>query len=145
MDAFNISQFNALKHWTDKKWVVLAPTGKSELGDILFQGDAHDLALQVFGGLSPNRILLVTNDEAKAEKMARVLLTVQKGDFTIHDLANAIEDAHQDVKPAKSASDILKLKEDALQAARLLCANLDNGGIGSKALVDNFRSIDELI
>jgi hypothetical protein len=91
MDAFNISQFNALKHWSDSKWVVLAPTGKSEFGDIIFKGNAHTLAMQIFGGLEPGRILLVTDDEAKAEKMARVLLTVQKGDFTIQDLTNAIE------------------------------------------------------
>lgn len=29
--------------------------------------------------------------------------------------------------------------QDALEAARLLCANLQNGGVGSNTLVDNFQ------
>lgn len=35
--------------------------------------------------------------------------------------------------------------QDALEAARLLCANLDNGGVGSATLVDNFRLQDDKI
>jgi hypothetical protein len=32
----------------------------------------------------------------------------------------------------------------ALEAARLLCANLDNGGTGHQALVNHFRELDDL-
>lgn len=35
--------------------------------------------------------------------------------------------------------------DDALQAARLLCANLDNGGHGKQTLIDNFRILDDKI
>lgn len=35
--------------------------------------------------------------------------------------------------------------QDALEAARLLCANLDNGGVGRATLVDNFRLRDEKV
>ena len=35
--------------------------------------------------------------------------------------------------------------QDALGAARLLCANLDNGGVGSATLRDNFRLQDDKI
>jgi hypothetical protein len=35
--------------------------------------------------------------------------------------------------------------QDALEAARLLCANLQNGGVGSETLVDNFQILDEKI
>ena len=44
------------------------------------------------------------------------------------DELNAVEKEHSD---------------KALQAARLLCANLDNGGVGHKSLVENFRKFDE--
>ena len=37
----------------------------------------------------------------------------------------------------------IKVMEEVLQAARLLCANLDNGGVGHKSLVENFRKLDE--
>lgn len=34
---------------------------------------------------------------------------------------------------------------DALQAARMLCANLETGGTGHMSLVENFRKLDEKI
>jgi uncharacterized protein (UPF0335 family) len=45
----------------------------------------------------------------------------------------------------KIRDDKIKIMNDALQAARLLCANLDNGGVGHKTLVENFRKLDEEI
>lgn len=35
--------------------------------------------------------------------------------------------------------------DNILEAARLLCVNLDNGGVGHKALVENFRKLDDAI
>lgn len=39
----------------------------------------------------------------------------------------------------------IKAMEDALSAARLLCANLERGGEGHATLVDNFRLLDDSI
>ena len=44
-----------------------------------------------------------------------------------------------------AAADKMEAMEKALEAARLLCANLDNGGIGSARLVDNFRNFDDKV
>jgi hypothetical protein len=48
----------------------------------------------------------------------------------------------------KEVADFLghyRAMQDALEAARLLCANLDNGGVGSATLVDNFRLQDDKV
>ena len=39
----------------------------------------------------------------------------------------------------------IQAMEDALKAARLLCANLERGGEFHATLVDNFRLLDESI
>ena len=39
----------------------------------------------------------------------------------------------------------IQAMDNALDAARVLCANLDNGGIGKQTLIDNFRLLDESI
>lgn len=87
------ADFDALKGWTNKKWVVLTPTGKSEAGDILFEATPYDLVLQVLGGLEKKRILLVTDNEGKASKLANVLLAIQTGEFDIEDLFKAVRES----------------------------------------------------
>jgi len=39
----------------------------------------------------------------------------------------------------------LEKRDKALEAARLLCANLRHGGQGHMTLVDNFQEVDEAI
>jgi hypothetical protein len=57
-------------------------------------------------------------------------------------LENAITSYAQAWADELNAIDKAK-RDKALEAARLLCANLDNGGVGHKSLVENFRKMDE--
>lgn len=75
----NINDFEALKAWKDKKWVVITPTGQSELGDILFETTPYDLALQMFGGLERRRVLKIFDDQKQAAETAQLLIDVQNG------------------------------------------------------------------
>lgn len=75
----NINDFEALKAWKDKKWVVITPTGQSDLGDILFETTPYDLALQLFGGLERRRVFMVTENKEKAITTAQILIDLQSG------------------------------------------------------------------
>lgn len=52
-------------------------------------------------------------------------------------------DASGEGRLAYDLAQMIRQKDDALEAARLLCANLDNGGVGHMTLVEHFRSLDE--
>lgn len=88
-----INDFIGLQAWKEKKWVVLTPTGKSEIGDILMEADPYELALQIFGGLEKSRIMVVTENEGKARKIAAVLLAIQDVDFTMEDIVKAVRES----------------------------------------------------
>lgn len=96
MNDLNINDFEGLKAWPENKWVVITPTGKSELGDILFETCAYDLALQLFGGLEKRRVFLITGDKQKAVTTAQQMLDVQSGVMTtrIAALVDAVHEAH---------------------------------------------------
>lgn len=96
----NISDFEALKAWKDKKWVVIAPTGKSEIGDILFEACPFDLALQVFGGLEKRRIFKIFDDREEAATTAQLLIDVQDGvaQEAIKQMKDGLSEAHSYLK-----------------------------------------------
>ena len=95
-DTLNINDFEALKAWKDKKWVVITPTGQSELGDILFETTPYDLALQLFGGLERRRVFLVTENKEKAVATAQILIDLQSGaaQDRLAKLEEAVAEAH---------------------------------------------------
>jgi hypothetical protein len=96
-DTLNINDFEALKAWKDKKWVVITPTGQSDLGDILFETSPYDLALQLFGGLERRRVFLVTENKEKAVATAQILIDLQSGaaQDRLAKLEEAVTEAHQ--------------------------------------------------
>jgi hypothetical protein len=47
------------------------------------------------------------------------------------------------VDALNSASDLMEQMEKVLERARLLCANLENGGVGHMTLVRSFQELDE--
>lgn len=51
-------------------WVVTAPTGQSELIDILFKRTVPGIGLQFKGGLNAEDIIGVFTDEARAREFA---------------------------------------------------------------------------
>ncbi len=58
----------------DHFWVVTTPTPLSGLGDICFQCDFAQFALQVRGGLNENEIIGVYADHQAAVEVAEALL-----------------------------------------------------------------------
>jgi hypothetical protein len=70
--------------------------------------------------------------EAQREKVQADNLNTEA-----HELSEKLIVCRREKKEFKESTD------KALQAARLLCANLDNGGVGHKSLVENFRKLDE--
>jgi hypothetical protein len=80
MRELNINDFEGLYAWKDqKKWVVLTPTDKSELGDILFEASPYDLALQICGGLEKCRVLKVLDNREEATTTAQLLIDIRDG------------------------------------------------------------------
>jgi hypothetical protein len=64
----------------DHFWVVTTPTPVSGLGDICFQCDFAQFALQVRGGLNENEIVGIYADQQAAVQEAEALLqTMQVG------------------------------------------------------------------
>jgi len=62
-----------------KFWVVTKPTEFSEIGDIFYESNIADIALQIFkGGLNISDIMLITKSKSKAEKLAKELLDKRK-------------------------------------------------------------------
>ncbi len=68
----------------------------------------------------------------------RATLLLKMADLLAEDINQPICRAHA---LGETACELLKM-EKALQAARLLCANLEHGGTGHMALVDNFQRLD---
>jgi hypothetical protein len=93
----NINDFEALKAWKDKKWVVITPTGQSELGDILFETTPYDLALQMFGGLEKRRVFKILDSREEAATIAQLLIDVQTGvaQEAIKQMKSGLVDAHK--------------------------------------------------
>jgi len=60
----------------EKFWVVTTPTPNSELGDICFDSDFRQFALQVRGGLDVDDIVGIYADEQAAKATATKLITV---------------------------------------------------------------------
>ena len=58
----------------ERFWVVVRPTGLSELGDICFECDFRRYALQIRGGLDEETIVGVYVDEQEAKRVAEELL-----------------------------------------------------------------------
>ena len=58
----------------DHFWVVTTPTPVSDLGDICFQCDFAQFALQVRGGLNENEIVGIYADQQAAAQEAEHLL-----------------------------------------------------------------------
>ena len=58
----------------DHFWVVTTPTPVSDLGDICFQCDFAQFALQVRGGLNENEIVGIYADQQAATQEAEALL-----------------------------------------------------------------------
>jgi hypothetical protein len=96
-NELNINDFEALKAWSDKKWVVLAPTGQSELGDILFEATPYDLALQMFGGLERRRVFKILDNKEEAATIAQLLIDVQSGvaQEMFKQMKNSLVDVHK--------------------------------------------------
>ena len=96
-DSLNINDFEALKAWKDKKWVVITPTGQSELGDILFETTPYDLALQMFGGLEKRRVFKILDSREEAATTAQLLIDVQNGvaQEAIKQMKSGLVDAHK--------------------------------------------------
>lgn len=96
-DSLNINDFEALKAWKDKKWVVITPTGQSELGDILFETTPYDLALQMFGGLEKRRVFKILDSREEAATTAQLLIDVQNGvaQESIKQMKSGLVDAHK--------------------------------------------------
>lgn len=96
MHDLNINDFEALKAWKDKKWVVTTPTDWSELGDILFEASPFDLALQIFGGLEKRRIFKIFDDREEAATTAQLLIDVQNGvaQEAIKQMTEGLREAH---------------------------------------------------
>jgi len=61
-----------------KFWVVTKPTEFSEIGDIFYESNIADIALQFKGGLNLSDIMLITKSKSKAEKLAKELLDKRK-------------------------------------------------------------------
>jgi hypothetical protein len=65
----------------------------------------------------------------------------------LNKMANMMDEDNQPVCRSlalrETISELTKM-ENALQAARLLCANLEHGGYGHAALVDNFQRLDNI-
>ena len=73
----------------EKFWVVLSPSLTSTLGDIRFECDFKQFALQIRGGLDENEIVGVFADERLATDLAERLLrtihpAVEEPDTRIH-------------------------------------------------------------
>ncbi len=91
-----MSRYHALKKagWTEhtpsnlvidevgKFWVVTAPTGESELLDILFERTVAEIGVQFKGGLNAADILGVFKDADRARQFASEQLANQRGHET---------------------------------------------------------------
>lgn len=60
------------------------------------------------------------------------------------ELIKALETAHMPLVAREMRLELAK-RDNALEAARLLCANLRHGGVGHARLIDNFQTMDEAI
>ena len=58
----------------ERFWVVVSPSPVSELGDICFECDFAQFAVQVRGGLDERRIVGIFADGAEATELAKKLL-----------------------------------------------------------------------
>jgi len=96
MSELTPMDFTALANWKEEKWVVLTPSGKSELGDILFKTNPYGLMLQIFGGLGRHKVMLITDDEKKATDTAQLLIDVQNGvaQEAIKQVTDCLREAH---------------------------------------------------
>ena len=62
----------------DTFWVVIDPTPRSEMADLLFQTSLRDLELQLRGGLSMDQNPTLFSDEQEAKYEAYGRLTVMR-------------------------------------------------------------------
>lgn len=63
-----------LHGFPEKFWIVLSPSLTSTLGDIRFECDLRQFALQIRGGLDEREIVAVYADERLATELAEKLL-----------------------------------------------------------------------
>ena len=98
MPDLHIYHFEAITAWKeDKKWVVLTPTGKSEIGDIFFEASPYDLILQILGGLEHRRVFKILDSREEAATIAQLLIDVQTGvaQEAIKQMKSGLVDAHK--------------------------------------------------
>jgi hypothetical protein len=95
-----LTDFETLKSWTGKMWVVTNPTHNT---NCMFSVDsAFDLIRQFVhfdGSLDPKDITLITDNENEAKECARLLLLANDVQKTnIADITKAAEDVHSSLR-----------------------------------------------